>query len=78
MDVEMGLSLDHQDGAAPPKGARIMNKRELIDQINRLNHTAHPDFLATFSEEELVAYLQQLRELERERRRQGQLEPALV
>ncbi|NLX22146.1 MAG: hypothetical protein GXY55_10855 [Phycisphaerae bacterium] len=55
-----------------------MNKRELIDQINRLNHTAHPDFLATFSEEELVAYLQQLRELERERRRQGQLELALV
>ncbi len=55
-----------------------MNKRELIDQINRLNPTAQPDFLAGFTETELVAYLQQLRELERDRRRQGRLEPALV
>lgn len=50
----------------------------MIDQIRRLNPTAQPEFLARFSEEDLLAYLQQLRELERDRKRQDALEPALV
>jgi hypothetical protein len=45
-----------------------MTKRELIDHIQRLNPTAKPTFLADFEEEELLAYLHQLSELERERR----------
>ncbi len=42
-----------------------MIKRELIDQIIRLNTSAKPEFLAQFDEDELRAYLRQLRELQR-------------
>jgi hypothetical protein len=45
-----------------------MNKRELIDAIQQLNHTAPTDFLASFIEEDLRHYLRQLRELQREHR----------
>lgn len=45
-----------------------MNKRDLIDRIRDLNATATPEFLASFSEDDLVAYLKQLQELERDRR----------
>lgn len=58
-----------------------MTKRELIDQIHRLNPTAHSEFLADFKEEDLRAYLQQLRELAREHSRRmerTEMEPALV
>ncbi len=51
-----------------------MTKRDLIDQIRRQNPTAEPDFLASFSQDDLLAYLQQLREVESERRRQADLE----
>lgn len=47
-----------------------MSKRDLIDQIRRMNPTAQPTFLATFRDEDLLAYLQQLQELELDRRRQ--------
>ena len=42
-----------------------MSKREIIDQIIGLNHSAKPEFLAQFSEHDLGAYLRQLRELQR-------------
>ncbi|HOA74919.1 MAG TPA: hypothetical protein PL151_03900 [Phycisphaerae bacterium] len=47
-----------------------MSKRETIDRIRRLNPTAQPEFLATFDDADLLAYLHQLQELDRERREQ--------
>jgi hypothetical protein len=38
----------------------VMNKREVIDAIRRLNPSAGSEFLARFGEAELVKYLQQL------------------
>ncbi len=52
-----------------------MSKRETIDRIRRLNPTAQPEFLATFEAPDLLAYLHQLQELDRERRDQT-IEPA--
>jgi hypothetical protein len=48
-----------------------MSKRETIDRIRRLNPTAQPEFLATFEDADLLAYLHQLQELDRERREQA-------
>lgn len=45
-----------------------MSKREAIDQIRRFNPSAQAEFLATFQLADLLAYLHQLQELERERR----------
>lgn len=47
-----------------------MNKRETIDLIRRSNPSAHPEFLASFDQDELLAYLHQLQEVERERHEQ--------
>jgi hypothetical protein len=47
-----------------------MSKRESIDRIRCLNPSAQPEFLATFDESDLLAYLHQLQELDRERREQ--------
>jgi hypothetical protein len=43
-----------------------MDKRELIDYICKINRTAKPEFLATFSQEQLNAYLEHLMELDLE------------
>ncbi len=43
-----------------------MSKRELIDCICEINKTARPEFLETFSEQELTAYLEHLMELDLE------------
>ncbi len=43
-----------------------MSKRELIDCICEINKTAKPEFLATFTEEELKKYLEHLMELDLE------------
>jgi hypothetical protein len=43
-----------------------MSKTELIDYICRINKTAKPEFLASFSEEELNDYLDHLLELDLE------------
>ena len=43
-----------------------MSKRELIDCICEINKTAKPEFLASFSEEDLNAYLEHLSELDLE------------
>ena len=51
-----------------------MTKRDIIDQIRRQNPTARTEFLATFGEDDLLAYLHQLREVETERRRQAERE----
>ena len=51
-----------------------MTKRELIERIRRMNPTARPEFLATFSEGELIAYLHQLQEVAYEQRRSRQAE----
>jgi hypothetical protein len=40
-----------------------MSKRELIECICEINKSAKPEFLASFSEEELSAYLEHLMEL---------------
>ncbi|MHC4442555.1 MAG: hypothetical protein ACYTF1_22300 [Planctomycetota bacterium] len=44
-----------------------MNKQEIIDRIRNLNNTANDIFLASFDEDQLLAYLHQLKEVERER-----------
>jgi len=54
-----------------------MSKRDMIDRIRRLNPTAQPEFLASFDEEELLAYLRQLTELEYEQSRHAGHELAL-
>ena len=41
-----------------------MSKRELIDYICEINKTAHPEFLASFSEHDLTEYLEHLMELD--------------
>lgn len=43
-----------------------MTKRELIDCICEINRSAKPEFLATFSEEDLSDYLEHLMELDLE------------
>ena len=43
-----------------------MSKRELIDCICEINKSAKPEFLASFSEEDLSAYLEHLMELDLE------------
>ena len=43
-----------------------MSKRELIDCICEINKTAKAEFLATFGEDELKAYLEHLMELDLE------------
>ncbi len=43
-----------------------MSKRELIDCICEINRSAAPEFLASFSEEELNDYLEHLMELDLE------------
>jgi len=43
-----------------------MSKRELIDCICEINKTAKPEFLASFSEEDLNAYLEHLMDLDLE------------
>ena len=40
-----------------------MSKRELIDHICEINKGAKPEFLASFSEEDLRTYLEHLMEL---------------
>jgi hypothetical protein len=42
-----------------------MAKEELIASIRRLNPTASNEFLSSFSEEDLIAYLRQLQEISR-------------
>ncbi len=39
---------------------RPMTKRQLIDDIRRLNYTAQPQFLAQFDENALKQYLEHL------------------
>jgi hypothetical protein len=48
------------------QGREYMSKRELIDCICEINRSAKPEFLATFSEEELGVYLEHLMELDLE------------
>ena len=55
-----------------------MTKREMIDQILRLNRSAKPVFLAQFSDEQLLAYLHQLKELQYEHRTDDLLKPMMV
>ncbi|MBN1344233.1 MAG: hypothetical protein JXQ73_16220 [Phycisphaerae bacterium] len=38
-----------------------MTKRQIIDAIMRINRTARAEFLAEFSERELLEYLEHLR-----------------
>ena len=46
--------------AAYRESTHPMNKRQLIDAVRQLNHTAQPDFLAQFDEEALQQYLEHL------------------
>jgi len=48
------------------EGCTRMSKRELIDYICRINKTAKPEFLASFSEDDLNDYLEHLMELDLE------------
>ena len=40
-----------------------MSKRELINRICEINRSAKPEFLASFSEDDLHSYLEHLMEL---------------
>ena len=40
-----------------------MEKRKLIDEIMRINHSARPEFLAHFKESHLAEYLEHLYEI---------------
>lgn len=51
-----------------------MGKYEIIDHIRRINTSASPEFLATFADEELLAYFQQLQELQHELAQRQQAE----
>jgi len=44
-----------------------MNKRQLIEDIRKLNITAQPGFLAQFDEEALRQYLEHLEEAHKKR-----------
>lgn len=55
-----------------------MKKREIIDQIMKLNRSASPAFLADFSREELLEYLHVLKELQFENRTMDLLVPMSV
>lgn len=48
-----------------------MNKRQLIDDIRRINTTVQPRFLAQFDEEALKQYLTHLRDAQDKRLRIG-------
>jgi hypothetical protein len=48
------------------EGKLRMDKRELINYICKINRTAKPEFLSTFTEEQLNAYLDHLMELDLE------------
>ena len=58
---------DRQKNEGVYTGKENMSKRETIDQIRRFNPSAQTDFLASFDQDELLAYLHQLQEVERER-----------
>ena len=55
-----------------------MTKREIIDRIRCLNSGAKTEFLASFEQEDLLAYLHQLQEVERDRQRTESSPPVLV
>ena len=55
-----------------------MSKREIIDRIVGMNRTAKADFLADFEEDDLLAYLHQLKEVERTHRQKHEKELMLV
>jgi hypothetical protein len=57
-------------------GVPAMTKSEMITQIRRINRSADEEFLASFTKDELLAYLHQLKELERDRRQCEALELA--
>lgn len=42
-----------------------MSKSELISRIREVNRSARPEFLAGFSEGELVGYLERLKDVDR-------------
>jgi hypothetical protein len=52
-----------------------MNKRQLIEDIRKYNHTAQPGFLAQFDEDALRQYLQRLVEAHNKRVRFNALQP---
>ncbi len=41
-----------------------MDKMELIESIREINRSATPEYLGTFSQEELMEYLERLMELD--------------
>ena len=57
---------------APYKEDQIMTKREMIDEIMKINLSAEPGFLADFNENDLEEYLDHLHILEMPRMAFGQ------
>lgn len=55
-----------------------MTKFEMIERIRQINPTALPEFLDRFAEPDLLAYLRQLQELQREKLSRPAPEPLLV
>ena len=55
-----------------------MTKREIIDRIMEINTSARPEFLATFSDESLREYLDNLTEILAEQHEPAFLEPVLA
>ncbi len=59
------------------RGAYV-SKREIIDHIRRINTSAQTEFLASFSDEDLLAYLHHLQEVQRDQLHCPPHEPALA
>ena len=55
-----------------------MSKPEIIENIRKINTTARSEFLSSFSDDDLLAYLHQLQEVQRDRIVSRRREPALV
>jgi len=55
-----------------------VSKHDIIDHIRRINTSAQEEFLTSFSDEDLLAYLHQLQELRREELHRRNGEPALA
>jgi hypothetical protein len=61
---DVASSIGETVRALKAKAKHAMSKRQLIDDIRRLNPTAMPQFLAQFDEEALKQYLEHLQAAE--------------
>lgn len=64
-DLPLTHAIMTTDSSGQLVGCNAMSKKDLVETIRKLNPTAPEDFLARFSEADLIAYLHQLQEAAR-------------